>query len=237
MTELTFPRAHPDSDDPAELDLFSGSRFTKHCKRGVVGSSFGERRTPGDTLGDTHGDTLRHTWRTGFRASTRPYDGSLELTYPFHDRDEIVAACGRRCLHRKRIDIATGRRLGIKQVDDGMWLVGFMYDDLGYFDLEQKTCNPSTTRSARGCHPCPRYDLLPMCPGRTLKTLERVKGIEASYSAWKSTNFARRSASDSRHLTQTQFPIEEVCQKANPCDHRRDVDSYSVRFRSLRPMP
>jgi transposase InsO family protein len=44
MTELTFPRAHPDSDDPAELDLFSGSRFTKHCKRAVVGSSFNELR-------------------------------------------------------------------------------------------------------------------------------------------------------------------------------------------------
>src|SRR5260370_5567348 len=27
--------------------------------------------------------------------------------------------------------------------------------------------NPSTTRSARGCEPCLRYVLLPMCPGRT----------------------------------------------------------------------
>jgi hypothetical protein len=31
----------------------------------------------------------------------------------------------------------------------------------------EKPCNPSTTRSARGCHPCLRYDLLPMCPGWT----------------------------------------------------------------------
>ena len=31
----------------------------------------------------------------------------------------------------------------------------------------RKPCNPSTTRSARGCHPCLRYDLLPMSPGRT----------------------------------------------------------------------
>jgi hypothetical protein len=38
MTELTFPRAYPDSKDPAKLDLFSGSRFTKHCKRAVVSS-------------------------------------------------------------------------------------------------------------------------------------------------------------------------------------------------------
>src|SRR3546814_7863945 len=40
-------------------------------------------------------------------------------------------------------------RLGIKEVDDGIWLVTFMQYDLGYIDLEQKPCNPSTTRSAR----------------------------------------------------------------------------------------
>src|SRR6266511_2292892 len=45
---------------------------------------------------------------------------------------------------------------------------------------------PSGTRLARrGCHPCLRYDLLPMCPGWTEIALERVKGIEPSYSAWK----------------------------------------------------
>ena len=31
----------------------------------------------------------------------------------------------------------------------------------------RKPCNPSTTRSARGCHPCLRYVLLPMSPGWT----------------------------------------------------------------------
>ena len=30
-----------------------------------------------------------------------------------------------------------------------------------------KPCRPSTTRSARGCHPCLRYVLSPMSPGRT----------------------------------------------------------------------
>jgi hypothetical protein len=29
--------------------------------------------------------------------------------------------------------------LGIKEVDDGIWLVSFMDYDLGYIDLEQKT--------------------------------------------------------------------------------------------------
>src|SRR6195256_2882584 len=80
-----------------------------------------------------------------YRASTRQYDGLPDLTYPFHDRDVLVTACGRLCLHRKKINISTvlaGQRLGIKEVDDGIWLTSFMHYDLGYFDLEQKTLQP-----------------------------------------------------------------------------------------------
>ena len=40
--------------------------------------------------------------------------------------------------------------LGIKEVDDAIWLVSFMHYDLGYIDLEQKTLqtidNPFGTR-------------------------------------------------------------------------------------------
>jgi hypothetical protein len=77
--------------------------------------------------------------------SARRYDGLPELNYPFHDRDVIVTACGRLCLHRKRINLSTvlaGQKLGIKEVDDGIWLVSFMHYDLGNFDLEQKTLQP-----------------------------------------------------------------------------------------------
>ena len=80
-----------------------------------------------------------------YTASTRRYDGLPELTYPFHDRDVVVTACGRLCLHRKKINISTvlaGQKLGIKEVDEGIWLVSFMHYDLGYFDLEQKTLQP-----------------------------------------------------------------------------------------------
>jgi len=82
---------------------------------------------------DFYGDSPRH------------YDGPPELTYPFHDRDIVITACGRLCLHRKRINISTvlaGQRLGIKEVDEGIWLATFMHYDLGYFDLEQKTLQP-----------------------------------------------------------------------------------------------
>jgi hypothetical protein len=80
-----------------------------------------------------------------YTPSPRPYQGLQELTYPFHDRDVLVTACGRICLHRKKINLSTvlaGQTLGITEVDDGIWLASFMHYDLGYFDLEQKTLQP-----------------------------------------------------------------------------------------------
>ena len=77
-----------------------------------------------------------------YAASERPYAGIQELEYPLHDRDVVVTCCGRICLHRKKINISTvlaGQRLGIKEVDEGIWLVSFMHYDLGYIDLEQRT--------------------------------------------------------------------------------------------------
>jgi transposase InsO family protein len=80
-----------------------------------------------------------------YSASPRTYRGLPELTYPLHDRDVLVTACGRICMHRKRVNISTvlaGQRVGIKEVDEGIWIVSFMQYDLGYIDLEQKTLQP-----------------------------------------------------------------------------------------------
>ena len=80
-----------------------------------------------------------------YSASPRPYQGLPELTYPLHDRDVLVTACGRICMHRKRINVShvlAGQRVGIKEVDEGIWIVSFMQYDLGYIDLEQKTLQP-----------------------------------------------------------------------------------------------
>lgn len=77
-----------------------------------------------------------------YRPSTKQYHGLPELDYPFHDREVMVTSCGRLCMHRKKINISTvlaGQRLGIKEVDDGIWLTSFMDYDLGYIDLEQRT--------------------------------------------------------------------------------------------------
>ena len=80
-----------------------------------------------------------------YSASTRPYVGLRELEYPMHDRSIIVTTCGRICMYRKKVNISgvlAGQRLGIKEVDEGIWLVSFMHYDLGYVDLEQNTLQP-----------------------------------------------------------------------------------------------
>jgi hypothetical protein len=43
-----------------------------------------------------------------------------------------VKVCGEAFCHR----------LGLKEVDDAIWLVSFMTYDLGYIDLEQRTLQP-----------------------------------------------------------------------------------------------
>jgi len=80
-----------------------------------------------------------------YAPSSRPYTGLPDVQYPFHDRDILVTACGRICMLRKKINISTvlaGQRLGLKEVDDAIWLVSFMTYDLGYIDLEQRTLQP-----------------------------------------------------------------------------------------------
>jgi hypothetical protein len=50
--------------------------------------------------------------------STRPNRGLPDLASPFHDRDILVIACGRICVHRKKINISAvfaGQRFGINE--------------------------------------------------------------------------------------------------------------------------
>ena len=88
-----------------------------------------------------------------YEVSSRPYRGLPELAYPFHEREALITACGRICMHQKKINISTamaGQRVGLTEVDDGIWVVTFTKYDLGYIDLEQRTLqtidNPFGTR-------------------------------------------------------------------------------------------
>ncbi|MCL4853563.1 MAG: integrase core domain-containing protein [Bryobacteraceae bacterium] len=80
-----------------------------------------------------------------YTASTRPYQGLPEPHYPLHDKTVVVTCCGRLCLYRKKINLSkslAGQAVGVKEVDNGIWLVSFMDYDLGYVDLEEKTLQP-----------------------------------------------------------------------------------------------
>ena len=53
--------------------------------------------------------------------------------------------CGRICLGRKKINFSTvfaGQAVGIKEVQDDIWLLSFMDYDLGYFDRETRVLEP-----------------------------------------------------------------------------------------------
>jgi hypothetical protein len=74
--------------------------------------------------------------------ASRLYQGIPEPHYPFQDRTVLVTSRGRLCLYRKKINLSrclAGQAVGVKEVDEGIWLVSFMNYDLGYIDLEART--------------------------------------------------------------------------------------------------
>jgi putative transposase len=94
-----------------------------------------------------------------YRSSPRPYNGLPDLQYPFHDRTITVTRCGRICMGPLKINLSqafAGQRVGVKQVEDKIWLVSFMRYDLGFFDHE--TCRIESAANPFAAK------LLPMSP-------------------------------------------------------------------------
>lgn len=80
-----------------------------------------------------------------YRRSNREYKGLPELEYPFHDKTITVTNCGRVCIARRKIHITSvlaGQKVGIKEINDNIWLVSFMDYDLGFFDDELGILEP-----------------------------------------------------------------------------------------------
>ena len=94
-----------------------------------------------------------------YQPSLRRYAGLPNLEYPFHDKAVTVTTCGRICFKTRKINLSqvfAGQTVGVKQVEDRVWLVSFMHYDLGYFDDE--TCRLEPLQSPFG----PK--VLPMSP-------------------------------------------------------------------------
>ena len=80
-----------------------------------------------------------------YTPSKRAYEGLPELDYPMHDKSLIVTTCGRICFNTRKINLSqvfAGQRVGIKQVEERLWLVSFMDYDLGYFDNTECRLEP-----------------------------------------------------------------------------------------------
>jgi hypothetical protein len=65
----------------------------------------------------------------------------------------------------------------------------------------RKPCNLSTTRSARGCHPCLRYVPLPMSSGRTAAEWRRGRDSNPRYSLRPYDALAKRCLQPLGHLS------------------------------------
>jgi putative transposase len=80
-----------------------------------------------------------------YQKSLRPYMGLPSVEYPMHDRVILVTSCGRICIKKLKINLSqvfAGQAVGIKEVNDKIWLVSFMDYDLGYFDEDSKRFEP-----------------------------------------------------------------------------------------------
>jgi transposase InsO family protein len=65
--------------------------------------------------------------------------------YPFHDRTVCVTRCGRICIGKRKISLSqvfSGQLVGIREVDEKIWLVSFLDFDLGYFDEKEGRVEP-----------------------------------------------------------------------------------------------
>jgi putative transposase len=80
-----------------------------------------------------------------YEKSPRPYIGLPPVEYPLHDRVVLITSCGRICIKKLKINLSqvfAGQAVGIKEVNDRIWLVTFMDYDLGYFDEDSKRFEP-----------------------------------------------------------------------------------------------
>ena len=80
-----------------------------------------------------------------YKPSTKIYRGLPDFEYPTHDMTVNVTSCGRICVRGSKINFSqvfAGQSVGIKEVNDRIWLVSFMDYDLGYFDEDSERFEP-----------------------------------------------------------------------------------------------
>ncbi|HAN29353.1 MAG TPA: IS481 family transposase, partial [Haliea salexigens] len=82
-----------------------------------------------------------------YTPSAKAYHPPEEPEYPYHDRSVHVTQCGRICIGKRKINLSTvfaGQTVGIREVEDKIWLVSFLEYDLGFFDEDVGRVEPAT---------------------------------------------------------------------------------------------
>lgn len=81
-----------------------------------------------------------------YTPSARAYEPPAEPEYPYHDRSVRVTRCGRICIGKRKINLSqvfAGQIVGLREVDDQIWLVSFLDYDLGFFDRNENRVEPA----------------------------------------------------------------------------------------------
>jgi putative transposase len=95
-----------------------------------------------------------------YTPSVRVYEPPPDPEYPYHDRTVRVTRCGRICFGRLKVNLSNvfaGQLVGIREVEEQVWLVSFLDYDLGFFDTEKGRVEPAPNPFVPG-------RLLTMCP-------------------------------------------------------------------------
>ena len=80
-----------------------------------------------------------------YTPSARSYFHPDPPEYPFHDRTIHITQCGRICIGRRKINLSrvfAGQYVGVREIDNDIWLVSFMEYDLGFFDQQHNRVEP-----------------------------------------------------------------------------------------------
>ena len=134
-----------------------------------------------------------------YTPSARRYEPPQDPDYPFHDRTIRVTRRGRICLGNRKINLSVAlaeQLVGIREIDDQVWLVIFMEYDLGYFDRDQDRVEP-------GPNPFTPDTVLTTCPEYTSCQAARSTSTRPSWSVahtaarWTCTSTGRRATARS----------------------------------------
>ena len=123
-TEATKPPAFNFLQQQEAFDSFIEIYNHERPHQGIAGAYPGEIYTP----------------------SPRVYAPPPEPDYPFHDRAVRVTRCGRICIGKRKINLSqvfAGQILGLREIEDGIWLVSFLDYDLGFFDKHDDRIEPA----------------------------------------------------------------------------------------------